>query len=368
MIISLAIPALLIAMQAPAPDTVGVRLQSLVDSVLEARPRVPGALVYLESTKTGKRWTVASGKSDTARGEPLEPHQPVRIASVTKTYTAAAILRLMERGVVKLDDPISRHITSEYAVKLRQGGLNADSITIRQLLGHRGGLADHTNVPSYIPVALANPRKRWTRDEQVQWLVDSLRPVGPPGAQFRYSDTGYIILGGIVERHMKKSFGPAVRELLDFDRLGLRETWFETLEPEPAGVAPRAHQYMSGVDTYGMDPSVDLYGGGGIVASVSDVGAFFTALLGRKVFERPATLDTMMVVQPGLMDGYGLGIFRMNSGGRIGYGHSGFWGVLAVHYPQEGLTVAISVNEQSQGSTLFGILNAVLRDVAPLLE
>jgi D-alanyl-D-alanine carboxypeptidase len=150
------------------------------------------------------------------------------------------------------------------------------------------------------------------------------------------------------------------------DRLGFRYTWWETLEPAPAG-ADRAHQYMNGVDTYAFDPSLDLYGGGGIAATVSDMGAFISTLTAGRVFERKATLDTMLVIRStGLMDGYGLGIFRVNTGGRRGYGHSGFWGTVAVHYPAEGVTIAVAVTEQSQGGAVFGVTGAVLRAIVPL--
>ena len=60
--------------------------------------------------------------------------------------------------------------------------------------------------------------------------------------------------------------------------------------------------------------------------------------------------------------------FASHVGGRQGYGHSGFWGTVAVHYPAEQLTIAVAVNEQSQGGSIFGIMNAVLRAVVPLTE
>jgi D-alanyl-D-alanine carboxypeptidase len=355
-------------MQAPAPDSIGLRLQSIADSVVRARPRIPAVLLHVEATRTNKRWSAAAGSSDTARKIAARADQPMRIASVTKTYTAAAVLRLVERGVVSLSDPISKHLPRELIAELERDNLRTDSITVEHLLSHRGGLAEHTTVRSYLPVVLGNPTKRWTRLEQVQWMVDSLQPVGRPGELFRYSDTGYILLGAIIERHTGKNFGAGVRELLDFDKLGLKETWMETLEPAPTGIADRVHQYMNGVDTYAHDPSLDLYGGGGIAATVSDISSFFTALLAGRVFQKTATLDTMMAVRPGFMDGYGLGIFRVNSGGVRGFGHSGFWGVLSVHFPTEGMTVTVSVTEQSQGSQVFGILGAVLRSVGPLIS
>lgn len=268
--------------------------------------------------------------------------------------------------LISRNDPIAKHVPRELLAELERDGFRIDSITVEHLLLHRSGLSEHTT-PSYISLAIASPTKRWTRMEQVRWLVDSLQPIGMPGERFRYSDTGYILLGAIIERYTGKNFGAGVRELIGLNKLGLQQTWFETLEPAPRGVADRAHQYMNGVDTYGHDPSLDLYGGGGVAASMSDVSAFFTALLSGRVFEKRATLDTMIAVRPGFMDGYGLGIFRMNSGGMRGYGHSGFWGVIAVHFPNEAITIAVSVTEQSQGGQVTPILGAALRAVLPLL-
>jgi D-alanyl-D-alanine carboxypeptidase len=358
-----------LAQQPAASDTVRGRLQALADSVLQARPRVPGIVIHVESTRDGRRWTVAAGQSDTARDTPMRPDQPFRIASVTKTYVAAGILRLVERGVIKLSDPIEKHVPAHLIAELKRDSIRTDVITMEQLLAHRAGLAEHPAVPSYIPTVMANPRKRWTREEQVRLLVDSLQPVGPPGAQFRYSDTGYILLGAVIERYTGKTLGAGVRELLGFERLGLRRTWWETLEPPPADVADRAHQYMGGVDSYDVDPSVDLYGGGGIAAPLADVAAFMSALQTGEVLERRATLDTMLAVRsPDFLAGYGLGIFLVNTQGRIGIGHSGFWGVIAVHYPAEQITIAVSVTEQTQGNAVFGVTGATLRAVLPLVH
>ena len=359
----------LLAGQLAAADSVTDRIQSIADSVTRARPRVPGVLIYVESTRSGQRWSVASGMSDTAAKRRMSVDQPLRIASNTKTYTAAAVLRLVEKGMVRLDDPIARHLPPELDAELRRDSIATDRITVAQLLSHRAGLDEHPSVPSYIPMVLANPTKRWTRIEQVRWMVDSLQPVGPPDGQFRYSDTGYILLGAIVERHTGKNLGASVRELVGLDRLGQRHTWFETLEPVPPGTPDRVHQYTNGVDTHGHDPSLDLYGGGGIAAPIAELGGFLSALMGGRVFEQRATLDTMLAIRStGFLDGYGMGMFRVNIGGVRGYGHSGFWGTVAIHFPSEGLTIAVAVNEQSQGGAIFGTLAATLRAVAPLID
>jgi D-alanyl-D-alanine carboxypeptidase len=364
--ISFALSLLLLA-QAPAADSVQTRLQAVVDSVLAARPRIPGIVLHVESTRDGRRWTVAAGHSDTASRTPMRPEQPFRVASIAKTYVAAGILRLVERGTINLSDPIERHVPPHLIAELRRDGFQTDVVTMEQLLAHRAGLDEHTAVPFYIASTRTNPTKRWTREEQVKLLIDSLAPVGPPGAQFKYSDTGYTLLGAVIERYTGKTLGAGVRELLAFDRLGLNQTWWETLEPAPAGVLDRAHQYMGGLDTYGVDASIDLYGGGGIVAPLADVAAFMSALQLGRVFERSATLDTMLAVRsPEFLGGYGLGIFRLNSQGRVGVGHTGFWGVLVMHYPAEGVTIAVAVTEQTQGNAIYGLSAAALRAVRPL--
>lgn len=360
------VPFLLLA-QAASADSIGARLQAITDSVIKARPRVPGVLLHVEFPKTGKKWTVASGVSDLETRTPLKPNQPVRVASNTKTYTASAILRLVEKGTIALSDPIEKHLPAEFTALLKRGGYATDKITIEQVLSHRGGLDEHPSVPSYVASIRSTPTKRWTRLEQVTWLVDSLKPIGAPGEKFKYSDTGFILLGAIVEKYTGKNFGGGVRELVGLDRLGLKSTWMETLEPEPPGVLPRAHQYMQGEDTFGLDPSFDLYGGGGIAASVADMAGFTSAVLTGKVFEKPATLDSMMVIRStNLYDGYGFGLFRVNINGKKGYGHSGFWGTATLYFPEQGVTIAVAETEQSaQGGILFPVMREVLKVVAP---
>jgi D-alanyl-D-alanine carboxypeptidase len=342
-------------------DSIAASLQRLADSVVAARPRLPGLLVFVKSGRLGSQWAVASGRSDTSRNLPLRPEQPVRIASNTKTYTAAAILRLMEQGRLRLSDPLSRHLPAELNTLLERDGYRTSQITIEQVLSHRSGLAEHPAVPSYLEYLVQRPEKRWTRLEQVQWLVDSLEPIGAPGERFRYSDTGYILLGAIIERYTGRNLGAGIRELLGFAKLGLRRTWFETLEPVPTGVAERAHQYIRGVDSYQHDPSFDLFGGGGIVAPLEELAGFVEALLRGRVFEHRATLDTMLAARSPELGGYGLGIYANNQSGHTGFGHSGFWGTVALHFPEDELTVAVAVTEQSQYGAIFGIVGAVGR-------
>jgi D-alanyl-D-alanine carboxypeptidase len=170
------------------------------------------------------------------------------------------------------------------------------------------------------------------------------------------------LLGAIIERYANEPLGPAVRRLVGFSTIGLRATWWETMEPVPTAAAPRAHQYLSNFDSYDIDPSFDLFGGGGIVAPMSEVADFLAALLEGRVFAQPATLNTMLAPRSVEMAGYGLGIFGANVRGLAGHGHSGFWGTTAMVFPDACLTIAIAVSEQSE----LRMANAVMASVLAL--
>jgi D-alanyl-D-alanine carboxypeptidase len=356
----------LAAAQIASPDSIGPKLQRFADSMVAARPKLPGFLIYVRDGSSDRSWRIAAGWSDTARKVRLDPDQPLRIASNTKTYTSAAILRLMEQGKLALSDPLARHLPAHLNAMLVGDGYATDRITIEQVLSHRAGLDEHPSVPSYVTLALRTaPKKRWTREEQVRWLVDSLQPIGAPGEKFKYSDTGYILLGAIVERHTGKNLGAAVRDLLDFRKLGLVRTWFESLEPEPPGVRPRVHQYIGGIDAHDTDPSFDLYGGGGIAAPLEEMGRFLEALVSGRVFERAATLDTMLRVRSPALGGYGLGIYTTNPSGHRGFGHSGFWGTIGFYFPADRVTVAVAVTEQTEGGLIAGAVSAVMGMLFP---
>lgn len=345
----------------PAADSVQTRLQQLADSVVAARPRMPGIIIAVEQSATGKRWSVAAGLADTARKIPLRPDQPVRLASNTKTYTAAAVLRLVETGRLALTDPLAMHLPPSIDSLLRGDGYATDRITVEQVLTHRAGFNEHPAVRSYVGKLRTDPTHHWTPREQLQWLVDSLAPVGPPGAQFRYSDDGYVLLGLLVERYTGQSLGRAVRSLVRYDRLGLRHTWWEALETAPPGVPDRAHQYLGGLDAYDVDPSFDLYGGGGIVAPMSELAHFLTALMDGQVFDKRETLDTMMRPRSPEMNGYGMGLFGSTAGGLTGRGHSGFWGTTAMVFPDAGVTIAIAITDQGEFRQSNAVMAAVLK-------
>ncbi len=309
-------------------------LQKILTAEVAANPSLPGELLHITAPKQGLDVSLAAGLFDRESKLPLDPHHLFRIASVTKTFTAASVLRLYEEGKIKLDDSINRYLPKEYIDLLEGGGNPTNTITVRQLLTHTSGIHDYGQDPQYFAALQSDPKHRWTRMEQVQFAMKWGKPHFEPGKDFHYSDTGYDLLGEMIERLSGMPLAKAYRTLLDFKKLGLDETYLETLEPVPAGVKSLSHPYFGEIDAIDLDPSHGLYGGAGLVSSVEDLARFYRALLKNEVFKRASTLLTMMIVPPTnthtVAGAYALGINRVDISGNLCWGHRGFWGNFGV--------------------------------------
>jgi D-alanyl-D-alanine carboxypeptidase len=278
--------------------------------------------------------------------QPLDPGATFRIASVTKTFVAAAILRLSEDGRLGLDDPVAAHLSPATLALLRGDGYAVGAMRLRHLLTHTSGLYDYAEDAAFQTFVLTHGRHRWTRAEQLRFAMAHGEPLARPGKQFHYADTGYILLGEVLERATGRGLAGALRSALRFDRLGLDETYLESLEPGPPSAKPRAHQYYGTLDSTSFDPSFDLYGGGGLVSTVDDLARFYRALLGGRVFTKAQTLRTMLgKPSPRRVADLGMGIFSERFAEEDCWSHSGFWGTTVVHCPRTGATVAVAVNQ-----------------------
>jgi D-alanyl-D-alanine carboxypeptidase len=191
--------------------------------------------------------------------------------------------------------------------------------------------------------------------QDVQRLVEWTDPVGAPGEKYSYSDTGYVLLGAVVERVTGQTLPQAMRSELALDKRGLPDTYWERFEPARGPV--RARQVCDGIDTYDWNPTMDLYGGGNIVASMADVARFFDELLPGKVFKHPETL-ALMESSNGLPANtpYRYGLLTYTFEGTPAIGHSGFWGTFVVQEPTSGQIVAVAVTNHDDIPKLKSII------------
>ena len=263
-------------------------LQTLIESVVSEDRGIHGAALAVVQPSTGLAWEGAAGFADPENRTPMTPAHPVRIASNTKTYVAATVLRLAESGRIDLDSAIADHLPAEFVELLESDGYDPAAITVRHLLTHTGGLFDHGDAEAYTEAIIADPTHHWTPAEQIGALVEWGDKLGEPGEVYSYSDSGYVLLGVIVEQITGQGLAEAVRELVGFDRLGLDATWWEIVEEPPEGSIERAHQYLGDVDVTDFVPYFDLYGGGGIATTMGDLARFHGAIFRGEVYTEPA--------------------------------------------------------------------------------
>jgi len=347
------VAAVVLGTPALASPAAGDGSQQVLHRVLARQfarsPLAPGISARVDAP--GLHWAGAMGLADKEAATPLRATDTFRIASVTKTFTAATVLCLVDQGRVRLDAPIASYLPAPYSQILRDGGYDPHAITVRHLLTHTSGLYDYGQDPAYQQAVLADPRHRWTPVEQVTWAMTHGQPVSPPGKEFHYSDTGYVLLARIVEAVTGHRQAVAYRHLLNYRRLGLTATWFETLEPAPRSAPPRAHQYYENpdagldIDTYGSDPSFDLYGGGGLISSTADLNRFYRALLSGEIISS-RSLSTMLDADASM------GIFAETFHGMRCWEHEGFWGSLALYCPDRKLAVSVTLNVNAPEATM----------------
>ncbi|HEY5782760.1 MAG TPA: serine hydrolase domain-containing protein [Lysobacter sp.] len=322
---------------------------------------VSGQMVVSTLAPDGRRDTRVLAGQDA--GTRLDGSEGFRIASITKTYVAATALRLVEEGKLDLKAPITRYLPAAWTDLLAKDGYKPQQITVRHLLSHTSGLNDHAQAPQFIATIKTDSTTQWTRAIDVERLVQWTDPVGTPGEKYAYSDTGYVLLGAIIEHVSGQDLAKAVRKNLGLDRLGLPGTYWERLEP--ARGRERAHQFFEGIDTYDWDPSMDLFGGGGLVATPQDLTVFFDALLEGRVFKKKDTL-ALMESPAGLPAGspYRLGLLMYDFHGIPAVGHSGFWGTLVVREPGSGYTIAGAVTHREAFAQLKDLVDRYVQTVS----
>lgn len=320
-----------------------------LEALMAQEPAAMAVAVYEDGVLTGIASPAAAGLS-------LDASSPMRSASNTKTFVAATVLSMWEAGELDLDDPVGARASAPIADILRSGGYDLDRITIRHLLNHSAGLHDHAD-DSFLDLILEEPERRWTREEQARLCMTRGGPHSPAGARFRYSDTGYIVLGDIIETRLGQPLAAVVRQRMGFDGLGLSSTWWEAMEPAPDGVSLEGRQFFRKKDVFHFDPTMDVYGGGGLVMSAADLAKAMAAIFEGRVFRREATLSEMLKPEPheGGAD-YRLGIFASGEGERRFFWHIGFWGSAAYYQPERGLSVAGYTSRRDDRSRLMSLI------------
>ena len=261
-------------------------------------------------------WNSSVGVASVEDGLEATPDTQYRIGSITKTFTAAAIMQLRDAGKLDLEDTLDRHVEGA-----------AHTPTIRRLLSHASGLQRETQDDSWLTLRFAPP------DELLETLAQA-ELVLPAGARFHYSNLAFALLGIVVERVSGVPYQDYVRERL-FGPVGLARVSFEP-EP-PAAKGYLAQPYADGVwDTIGVETGAWASAGQlwGTAADICRWGAFLAdpdeSVLASSSAEEMRTVQAIDDHERWL-SGYGLGLGLRRDPVALRPGDAGFAGVASSH-------------------------------------
>lgn len=323
--------------------TSGDPLESLADRL--ARVAIHDGQTAGVTVAVARRGTISFtkgyGLADVENGVPATADTVYRIGSLTKQFTAAAIMQLAEQHLLNLDDDVTRFVSAP------TGG---HVVTIRQLLNHTSGIPDYTELDDFLT---------WSRSERTPNAIIERIKVSPwrfiPGTKFEYSNTGYVVLGMVIEKVSGESYAAYLATHV-FPKAGLVNTRYCD---ETALLPHRAHGYELTKTRLVNASPIDMstpFSAGALCSTVSDLLRWSMALDAMKVVS--ATSFAQMTSPPTLADGtpsdygFGLVIDRLEGHRTIAHngGINGF--VSELHdYPDDRVIIVVLTNTVSAAAS-----------------
>jgi CubicO group peptidase (beta-lactamase class C family) len=339
--------ALLLAL-APLPQADRAGEAARIDERVQAAMRAPGAVGISVAVARGDEllYARAYGFADLEFAVPADEETLFRIGSVTKTFTAAAVLKLAERGKLALDEPLTRYLP-DYPT-------HGHEITLRHLLTHTSGIPNYTDLGErWEPL-----QARELADEELLALWTDLELDFPPGTRWSYSNSGYYLLGMVVARVSGKSYPEFLRDVF-LDPLKLARTRYdsnrEVLLNRAQGYAYADGRFLNDLPLGMSQPGA----AGGLVSTASDLVRWQQALVAGRAVE-PASFEEMtlpFLLADGRETSYGLGLARREIAGHACLGHDGGihgFNSTLIYCPEAALHVAVLSNSEALRAEALG--------------
>ncbi len=319
-----------------ANPSIAARIDALVAPHYNAAH--PGAsLLVIKDGKTVLRKSY--GMADVARSVPLQPGMTMRIGSITKQFTSTAILMLADEGKLSLSDPISKYFPDFPA--------HGKHITIEHLLTHSSGLVNYSRGLGFVLML--------GMDKSMVQVIDSFKdePLEfPPGTRYAYSNSGYFLLGAIIEKVSGQTYAKFLAQRI-FTPLGMMQTGYEGFEAVPAVHATGHTTKIWG--GYGVARSLSMsqaYAAGALVSTVDDMAKWDAAVSDGKLLKAgtwgKAFTPYKLPSGKTTMYGYGWQMAKLRGAEEIGHGGdiTGF-SAYALRLPEHKLYVVVLTNADS---------------------
>ncbi len=256
-------------------------IESLLEKEVKKNDRVTSALVYIDAPQYGIRESYAVG---TEAGKQVEPSQAFHVASVGKSFTATLIGVLVDDGLISLDDKLMKYLDASLLSGLFEfeGSDYSSAVTIKQLLNHTSGVADYFEDPAIgsedlIDLMINEPDTFYTPNDLLDFSRSYQVAVGKPGEVYHYSDTGYILLGLLIESVSHQSFDEMLHENI-FEPLEMNDSYLMFYSEPVNEIREIADVWLKGTEiSHYQSLSID-WSGGGIISTLEDLSVFVRAL------------------------------------------------------------------------------------------
>jgi D-alanyl-D-alanine carboxypeptidase len=323
----------------PPANAVGPQLQQLTDSIFanySTKWGIKQGGIFMRVTNPSGSYLVSSNITP-----PVQNNSHYRIASISKTFTAASIMRLRQEGLLSLDDTITKYLPNTPAYNIP----NKEKITIRLLLQHRAGVFDITNqkIPEnvnplykdkdgryYDYVLDTDSTHTFTYDEEFTVISQNGLSNHKPNEKFYYSNSGYHLLAKIVEQRTNMSFNDYITKTF-FEPLKLTNTYGVVLGTDQRIRAPFIESFIhllpAGSNRLVINTTPRNMSGfiadGHVVSTPADISRWMELLISGQAGISAANVEEMKKMLPGDEgnERYGLGL-TFDAG--LGYGHDGF--------------------------------------------
>jgi len=239
-----------------------------------------------------------SGMADIKEGIKLQPCHVSKVASINKMFMGVTLLRLQEKGVLSLDDPIDQYISGDILDKIENG---REALTVRNLMNHTSGIYDVIEDQGFYLQIMNDPARHWTQEDLLEYVYGkpALFPFSPADTA-GYSNTNYVLLSMIVEEATGKPHSQVLHEEV-IDLLGLEDTYYFHHDELPEGMIAQGYY-----DLYNNGTLMNLSawntasgnGYGGLYSTVWDMYRFIDALFAKKTLLTQASLNQMLVFHP----------------------------------------------------------------------
>ena len=360
----------------PSFDDLNQEMQHLVSGLVDKDKSVRDCVLAVMKGDGSYSWSGAAGIAGQDGLVPMTKDTPIFVASITKLYTATAIMQLYERGALCLDDPMSKYLPEKLiqGIHVYEGKDFSLEITIKELLSHTSGIADYyTEKPkggkSLFEVFLEEPTRSWTVDEVIERARKDLKPNFPPGTDTSYSDTNFQLLGKVIEATTGKPLHMVYEEFF-FRPLNLKHTWLiGRSKPQVAPSAAPADVFYGDMNITDTRSNGSYWADGGIVSTAKEMIIFLKALNEGRIV-RPETLRLMhnwRKLQFPLEYGYGTMRFKlprlMARLLRVPalWGHSGSTGSFLYYSEDLNLYMAGTINQVESKVKPFRLMISVMK-------